>query len=152
MESNRSSYKLRNELKQDLTLDQIRRRSSSIFADLRYLFALNCTSSIASFKPGSIVLTIFADPWIAFIDLRCSFHRSTLYRWNSHAFRIPALSVDLRLLVGFPALSSIVGISISRIFLDLRDQASISRVFNLPRFSRWRYIIIEFFYVTRLDL
>ena len=64
----------------------------------------------------------------------------------------PALSVDLRRVAGIPALSSIVGpTQDSRAFVDLRDQASISRVYDLPRLSRWSYII-ELFCVTRLNL
>jgi len=82
-------------------------------------------------------------------------------RWNIPAFSgFSALSVDLRRVAGIPALSSIVGPSeFPRLrrsagsSLDLpRLLPGISRVYDLPRLSRWSYIIIELFCVTRLNL
>src|SRR6218665_417292 len=67
------------------------------------------------------------------------FCQSTPRRWNTRGCWIPAL------------LSTCVSLQSSRAFVDLRDQASISRVYDLPRLSRWSYII-EFFCVTRLNL
>src|SRR6218665_1623280 len=153
--------------------------SSSIFsAELRYCLELS-TSSIASFKPGSITLrslSIFVVPsGSRVVDLRLIAGFPALFLGLRHVAGFPALSVDLRRVAGFtalfislryvagntrafwisrafcrlrrvagiPALSSIVGPTQgSRAFVDLRDQASISRVYDLLRLSRWSYIII----------
>src|SRR6218665_3297781 len=160
--------------------------SSSIFsADLRYCLELS-TSSIASFKPGSIALrslSIFVVPsGSRVVDLRLIAEFPALFLGLRHVAGIPALSVDLRRVAGFPALSislryvagntrafwisrafcrstprrwntrgcwipallsTCVSLQSSRAFFDLRDQASISRVYDLPRLSPWSYINIE---------
>src|SRR6218665_1229272 len=121
------------------------------------------TLSIASFKPGSIVLR---SPSISFnlsisrvIDLRLIAGFPALSIGLPRIAGFPAfsgfssLSVDLGRVAGIPALSSIVGLlQFLALYIGLRDQASISGVFDLPRLSRWSYIIIEFFRVTRLSL
>ena len=52
----------------------------------------------------------------------------------------------------FPRFRRSSGHLSARAFFDQRDQASIPRIYDLPRLSRWSYIIIEFFCVTRLNL
>jgi len=131
----------------------LRRRSPSIFADHRYLPWI-VTSSIASFKPGSIVLR---SPSI-FVD-----HSSSRVVDSRLIVGFPALFVALRQIAGIPALSGFPRFHrpashcrFSRAFhrsagssLDIpRLLPGIFRVFDLPRPSRQSYIIIAFFCVV----
>ena len=141
---------------EESTLDQLRRGSSSNFADHRYCLELS-TSSIASFEPGSIALrslSIFVVPsGSRVVDLRLIAGFPALFLGLRHVAGFPALSADYVASLEFPRCRRSSGLpQDSRAFVDLRDQASISRVYDLPRLSRWSYIIIEFFCVTRLNL
>src|SRR6218665_2289538 len=118
------------------------------------------TSSIASFKPGSIVLrslSIFVDPsssrvvnlnrvarfHVLFVDLRRIAGFPALFvdlrriAGIPALFGFPALSVNLRRVAGFPALSSIVGLSQFPALSSIREikprspASSISRVFRV---------------------
>src|SRR6218665_534062 len=110
-------------------VDQLRRGSSSNFADHRYYLELS-TSSIASFEPGSIVPRSSSIPqapassiyvlsldfprfflvsprrWIfrAFLLLRRVAEFPALFLCLRHFGGFPELSVDLRRVAGFPAL------------------------------------------------
>src|SRR6218665_2149987 len=102
--------------------------SSSIFsAELRYCLELS-TSSIASFKPGSIALrslSIFVVPsGSRVVDLRLIAGFPALFLGLRHAAGFPALSVDLRRVAGFTAL-----------FISLRYVAGNTR--ESPEFPRF---------------
>ena len=130
-----------------INVDQLRRGSSSNFADHRYCLELS-TSSIASFEPGSIVPRSSSIP-------------------RAPASSIYVLSLEMPALSGFPALfislRYVAGISRAfwisrafcrptscrwnyRAFVDLRDQASISRVYDLPRLRSPASFTLELYY------
>src|SRR6218665_3270243 len=108
-----------------INVDQLRRGSSSNFADHRYCLKLS-TSSIASFEPGSIALrslSIFVVPsGSRVVDLRLIAEFPALFLGLRHVAGVPALSVDLRRVAGFPAL-----------FISLRYVAGNARAFWISR-------------------
>src|SRR6218665_2070971 len=160
--------------REESTLDQLRRGSSSIYADHRYCLELS-TSSIASFEPGSIVLrypSVFVVPSgsrvvhlrlttgipALFISLRHvagipalsgfpALFVSLRYVPGIPAFSgFPALSVDLRRVAGIPALSSIGGhLSFPRFLRSARSNLDLPRLQSLASFT------LELYYYRALQ-
>src|SRR6218665_4025189 len=95
--------------------------SSSCFVDLRL---------IAGFPRFLLAFATSLEYPRIFLYSR-AFCQSTPRRWNTRGCWIPAF------------LLTCVSLQSSRVFVDLREQASISRVYDLPRLSRWSYINIE---------
>src|SRR6218665_1657003 len=123
-----------------INVDQLRRGSSSNFADHRYCLKLS-TSSIASFEPGSIVLrslSIFVvSSGSRVVDLRLIAEFPALFLGLRHVAEFPALSVDLRRVAG-----NTRAFWISRAFCRLRRVAGIPALSSrrassgFPRFRR----------------
>src|SRR6218665_1902324 len=105
-------------------VDQLRRGSSSNFADHRYCLELS-TSSIASFESGSIALrslSIFVVPsGSRVVDLRL-------------IAGFPALFLGLRHVTGFPALSADYVASLE--FPRCRRSSGLHCTSGFPRFRR----------------
>src|SRR6218665_86285 len=136
---------------EESTLDQLRRGSSSNFADHRYCLELS-TSSIAPFEPGSIALrslSIFVVPSgsrVVVLRLIAGFPRFSLAFATSLDFPRFSLafatSLEIPALSGFPALS--VDYVASLEFPRLRRSARSS--LDLPRLRSPASFTLELHY------